>query len=73
MSPGGANGPGSGDQERGDLRCIFEHASRKENGLVHLLAAEKLRRGENTYLIVGVLLFVVAEVEKDKQWQESSD
>ncbi|KAK5819016.1 hypothetical protein PVK06_023972 [Gossypium arboreum] len=55
------------------LACLQSAQMGLDLGIRSVVIEEKIRRGENTYLMVGVPLFAVAEVEKDKQWQESSD
>lgn len=51
--------------------CIFIHASRLANGVVHLLATEWIKRMEQTYLMNGVLSFANAVVEIDRQWTKA--
>ncbi|KAG8498771.1 hypothetical protein CXB51_005225 [Gossypium anomalum] len=47
-------------------RCVFVHASRKENRLAHLLDSEGICRGETTYMVEGVPSFATAELEKGR-------
>ncbi|MBA0854610.1 hypothetical protein Goshw_002551 [Gossypium schwendimanii] len=56
-----------------DNGCVFVHASRKENGLAHLLDSEGICRGETTYVMEGVPPFATGKLEKDRWWTDPSD
>ncbi|MBA0756618.1 hypothetical protein Gogos_021960 [Gossypium gossypioides] len=51
--------------------CLFHFTHREANKVAHILTTKGIRRRENTYLMRGVALFTVEEIDKDQRGVES--